>query len=80
MLFCLIILIEKSFYNAESSMIPVLRKVAQLNIKYKKNGGPIIDVCTGALPDKVMAVLQPYSTIGSTNQKILKVRIGVGRF
>ena len=35
-------------------MILVLRKVVQLNVKYrKKNGGPIIDVCTGAPPDEV---------------------------
>ena len=38
-------------------MIPVLRKVAQLNIKYRKKSGPIIDVCTGAPPDKVMALV-----------------------
>ena len=37
-------------------MIPVLRKIAQLNIKYKKNGGLIIDVCTWAPPDKVTAL------------------------
>ena len=34
-------------------MIPALRKVAQLNIKYRKQWGPIIDVCTGAPPDEV---------------------------
>ena len=39
-------------------MIPVLRKVAQLNIKYKKNGGPIINVCTGAPLDEVTALQQ----------------------
>ena len=38
-------------------MIPVLRKVTQLNIKYRKKGGPIIDVCTGASPDEVSAPL-----------------------
>ena len=37
-------------------MIPVLRKVAQLNIKYRKNGDHIIDVCTGAPPDEVTAL------------------------
>ena len=37
-------------------MIPVFRKVAQLNIKYRKNGGPIIDACTGTPPDEVMAL------------------------
>ena len=37
-------------------MIPVLRKVAQLNIQTEKNGGPIIDICTGAQPDKVTAL------------------------
>ena len=37
-------------------MIHVLRKVAQLNIKYRKNGGTIIDVCTGAPPDEVTAL------------------------
>ena len=37
-------------------MIPVLRKVAQLNIKYRKKRGPIIDVCTGAPPDEVTAL------------------------
>ena len=55
MLFCLIILIEKSLYNAESSIIPVLRKVAQLDTKHKINGGPIINVFTGAAPDDVLA-------------------------
>ena len=38
-------------------MIPVLRKVAQLNIKQQKNGGPIIDVYTGAPPDEVTSLL-----------------------
>ena len=37
-------------------MIPVLRKVVQLNIKYRKNRSPIIDVCTGTPPDEVMAL------------------------
>ena len=37
-------------------MIPVLRKVAQLNISYKKNGSPIIDFCTRAPPDEVTAL------------------------
>ena len=41
----------------ESSMIPVLRKVAQLNIKYRKNGSLIIDVCFGDSPDEVMALV-----------------------
>ena len=57
MLLCLIILIEKSFNNAKSSMIPVLRKVAQLSIKNRKNGDPIIDVRTVAPPDEVTALL-----------------------
>ena len=35
-------------------MIPVLRNVAQLNIKYRKNGAPY--VCTGAPPDEVTAL------------------------
>ena len=39
-------------------MIPVLRKVVHLNIKHRKNGGPIIDVCTGAPPDDVTALLE----------------------
>ena len=37
-------------------MIFVLRKVPQLNIKYIKKWGSIVDVCTGAPPDKVMAL------------------------
>ena len=37
-------------------MIPVLRKEAQLNIKYRKKGDPIIDVCTGTPPDEVTAL------------------------
>ena len=37
-------------------MIPVLRKVAESNVKYKKNGGFIIDVCIGAPPDEVTAL------------------------
>ena len=38
-------------------MIPVLRKVAQLNVKYRKKWGSIIqvDVCIGAPPDEVTA-------------------------
>ena len=40
-------------------MISVLRKLAQLNIKYKKNGSPIIDVCTGARPDEITALQIP---------------------
>ena len=41
-------------------MISVLRKVAQLNIKYKKeNDGAIIDVCTGAPPNEVTALMKP---------------------
>ena len=39
-------------------MIPVLRKVAQLNIKYRKKWGPIIDICTGASFDEVTALTQ----------------------
>ena len=57
--FCLIIFIEKSFQNAESSMIPVLRKIVQLNIKYRKNGGPIIHDCTGAQSSEVTALVKP---------------------
>ena len=38
-------------------MISVLRKIAQLNVKYRKKGGPIIDVCTGVPPDEVRALL-----------------------
>ena len=40
-------------------MIFVLRKVAQLKngSKYRKNGGPIIDVCTGAPPKEVRSRL-----------------------
>ena len=38
-------------------MIPVLRKLTQLNIKYRKNVGPIIDVCTGAPPDEATALI-----------------------
>ena len=44
-------------------MIPVLRKVAHLNIKYRKNGSPIIDVCTGAPPDEVTALISLYSIV-----------------
>ena len=44
-------------------MIPVLRNVSQLNIKHKKNGCPIINVCTRAPPDEVTAsVLQILHT------------------
>ena len=42
-------------------MIPMLRKVAQSNIKYRKNGGPIIDVCIRAPPDEVTALASEYS-------------------
>ena len=45
-------------------MIAVLRKVAQLNIKYRKNGGPIIDVCTGAPSDKVTALSIVHLIVG----------------
>ena len=38
-------------------MISVLRKVAQLNIKYRKKEGLIIDVCTGTPPDEVTALI-----------------------
>ena len=41
-------------------MIPVSRKVVQLNIKYRK-WGPIIDVCTGAPPDKVTVLMVQIS-------------------
>ena len=37
-------------------MIPVLRKVAQLNIKHRKSGGTIVDVCTWASPNEVIAL------------------------
>ena len=37
-------------------MISVLRKVVQLNIKYRKKWGSVIDVCTGVPPDEVRAV------------------------
>ena len=37
-------------------MIFVLRKVAQLNNKYRKKWRPIIDVYTGAPLDKVTAL------------------------
>ena len=37
-------------------MISVLKKVAQLNIKYRKKWGPIIDVCSRAPPDKITAL------------------------
>ena len=37
-------------------MFPVLRKVAQLNIMYRKKWGPIIDICTGTPPDEVTAL------------------------
>ena len=43
-------------------MIPVLRKVAQLNIKYRKKGGSITYVCTGAPPDEVTALRQCHVT------------------
>ena len=39
-------------------MIPVLRKVAQFNVKYrKKNRSPVIDAWTGAPPDQVTALI-----------------------
>ena len=38
-------------------MIPVLRIVVKINIKYKKKWGPIINVCTVAPPDKVTALI-----------------------
>ena len=41
-------------------MIPVLKKVVQLNIKYRKKWGPIIDVCTGAPPNAVAALVQVH--------------------
>ena len=37
-------------------MIPVLRKVAQLHITYRKNGAPITDVYSGAPPDELIAL------------------------
>ena len=37
-------------------MISVLRKVAQLNIQYKKKWGLKIDVCTGVPPDEITAL------------------------
>ena len=37
-------------------MIPVLRKVSQLNIKNRKKWETIIDVCAGAPPGKVTAL------------------------
>ena len=39
-------------------MIPVLRKVAQLNIKYRKKWGPLIDVCPRTPPDEVTALVR----------------------
>ena len=57
----------KYFYSTESSknptrnaMIPVLQKVAQLNVLYKKMGGPIMDVCTGAPSDEVTALVKRH--------------------
>ena len=44
-------------------MIPVLRKVAQLNIKYRKNGVSMIDVCTGAPPGEVTDPVSLLSNI-----------------
>ena len=41
-------------------MSPVLRKGAQLNIKYRRKRGPIIDVCTGAPPGEVTALLHTH--------------------
>ena len=38
-------------------MIPVLKKVAQLNIKYRKNEGPIINVFIRVPPHEVTALL-----------------------
>ena len=52
-----IISIEKSFYNAESSMIPVFRKVVQLNIKYKKKWGPHNRCLHGDPPDEITALV-----------------------
>ena len=42
-------------------MIPVLKKVAQLNIKQatEQNGTLIIDVCTGAPPNEATALSWP---------------------
>ena len=42
-------------------MTPVLRKASQLNIKYRENGGPIIDVCLGAPTEEVTALHVSYS-------------------
>ena len=44
-------------------MISVLRKVSQLNIKHKKNGDPIVDVCTGAPSDEVKALVLGYQNV-----------------
>ena len=39
-----------------STMIPVLRKVSQLNTMHRKNGGPITNVCTRAPNVEVTAL------------------------
>ena len=48
-------------------MIPVLRKVAQLNIKCGKNGSLITDVCIGAPPDKITPLA--WAKISLFNEK-----------
>ena len=40
-------------------MIPVLREVAQLNIRYRKKWGPIIDVSTGPHLTKLWPCYSP---------------------
>ena len=44
-------------------MIPELRKAAQLNIKYRKNGGPTIGVCIRAPPNEVTALLAMHCSM-----------------
>ena len=44
-------------------MIYVLRKVAQFNIKYRKNGGPIIDICSGVPPEEVTTLEKRHSVM-----------------
>ena len=55
-------------------MISVLEKITRLNIKYKKNGGPTIDVCTGPSPDEVTALIS-YKQLQNKNSLYQKTMI-----
>ena len=52
-------------------MVPELRKVAQLNIKWKKKWVPLTDVCTGAPPGKVTALRRSIIPLLSSGFSVL---------